>query len=895
MATLREWLNRLLGTFHPRRRDRELEQELRLHLELAAEDARRDDSPCEPAGRAAAIRSGGIAQALEALRDQRGLPWLDDVIRDIRHAVRLLRRNPVFTAIAVFSLAVGVGANCAVFSLADELLFRPLPVREPAAVVTVNADAQDEGWFMGGVMSYPNYRDLHETSRSFDGLVAYRLSAISFGRSRQASREMRIGVLVSDNFFSVLGVQPEIGRAFTHDEGQVPGRDPVVVLSYDFWQSALAADRSILNDVVWMNGIPFHVVGVLPASFTGTEQPLRPAFYVPIMMAPRLGASLQDSLEKRDDRSFVVKGRLRHGASKQSARAELTTLWNALALQYPDANRNRTIAVRSELEERIREDPWDAIGLTILGALAAVVLIIACANIANLMLGRARARSREMAIRLALGVSRVRLLRQLATEGLVLALAGFAVGVAFAYGAIRFLQTIPTRDQVVIAPQLDQRVLIFGLIAAAASAILFGLAPARQSLRIDLAPALKTSEPSDATHARTFGRNILVVGQIASSMVLLVAIGMLVDGFRKAMVLDPGFRTDHLIMMGTDTSLVQYTPTQTRVFYRELVDRARAMPGVVSATLTSSVPFEIGGQRAEAMIPEDYQFPRGQESVSTSTAVVDERYFGIMQIAVVRGRAFTADDKEGSRPVAIVNEELAKTYWPNQDPIGKRIRLTDSRGPWLEVVGLTRTGKYMWVGEAPMPFLYLPFAQHERTRMSLLVETTNADPAGLAAPMRDVVRSIDTNQPISNLRTFSSLFRERTIALPLMIMQTVGTMGLLGLTLALIGLYGLVAYSVARRTREIGIRMAIGADKSDVLKMVLRQGLMLSLAGIVIGGVASVVVARLLTAALVGLGTPNPATYVIVPATLICLTMAASYFPARRASLVDPLVALRYQ
>jgi putative ABC transport system permease protein len=408
-------------------------------------------------------------------------------------------------------------------------------------------------------------------------------------------------------------------------------------------------------------------------------------------------------------------------------------------------------------------------------------------------------------------------------------------------------------------------------------------------------PGLKTSELGDATRQRVVGRNILVIAQIALSMVLLIATGMLLDGFRKALALDPGFRTDHLIMMSSDTSLAQYTPVQTRAFYRDLVDRARALPGVASATLTSVVPFKVGDWITEAVIPEGYQFPHGQDHTTSFAAVVDEHYFGTMQVEVIRGRAFTTDDKSDSRRVAIVNEEFAKTYWPNADPIGKRIRVGDARGPWVEVVGLTKTGKYTWIAESPTPFLYLPFAQNERTRMSLLVQTMNAEPALLAAPLRDVVRALDVNQPVFDVRTFSSLYHERAIAVPLIIMQMVGTMGLLGLTLALIGLYALIAYSVARRTREIGIRMAIGAGKADVLRMVLRQGLRLSIAGIIVGGVVSVAFARLLTAALVGLGTPNPATYVIVPAVLICLTMAASYFPARRASLVDPLVALRYE
>jgi predicted permease len=318
------------------------------------------------------------------------------------------------------------------------------------------------------------------------------------------------------------------------------------------------------------------------------------------------------------------------------------------------------------------------------------------------------------------------------------------------------------------------------------------------------------------------------------------------------------------------------------------------LPGVVSVALTSAVPLDRGGT-IESAIPEGHEFPQGQDHVSVFTAVVDDDYFGTMKTEIVRGRAFGAGDTDSARRVVIVNEAFAGTYWPNQDAIGKRLRLNNDQGPWLEVIGVTKTGKYLFVGEAPMPFLYLPFAQHARTAMSLLVETANRDAAPLAAPVRDVVKSLDEQQPVFNVRTFSSFYQQRAIAVLLNMASMVGAMGLLGLALALIGLYGLVAYSVARRTREIGIRMAIGAGQSAVLRMVLRDGLMLSIAGVAVGSVASLAVARLLKGLLVGLGTPNPAIYVLVAAALICLTMAASYFPARRASLVDPLRALRYE
>jgi predicted permease len=820
--------------------------------------------------------------------------------QDVRYALRLLRRNPLFTLTAALSLAIGIGANSALFSLHDAILLRPLPVPDSAAIMTVNAAAPDDPTF-AGQLSYPNYRDLREQSRSFDGLVAHQLNLFSFGRSRDAVRDMRLGMMVSDNFFDVIGIQPMLGRRFAPGEGQVPGRDAVVVLGYDFWKNALAETRSILDSVVLINGIEFTVIGVTPESFTGMDQFVRPAFFVPLTMAGRLVRTPADPLEDRSARSWTVKGRLKSGVSQQEAHAELTKLWTRLQQQYPDANRNRTMAVRSELQQRIRSNPANATISAMMTTLAALVLVIACANVANLMLGRARARSREMAVRLALGVSRMRLLRQLMTESLILAFLGAALGLALGYTGIQFLSSevqtmVPADLPVVVDLQMDHRVLAFSLLAAVVSAALFGLAPAWQSLNTQLVPALKSSEPGQARRHRTIGRNILVVAQVALSMVLLVAAGMLQAGFRRTLGIDPGFRKDHLMMMSVDTSLVQYTPEQSRAFFRDLIDRARALPGAVSATLTSSIPLDRGFGYAgrQAVIPEGYQLPQGQENVSTLAAIVDEHYFGTVKTEILSGRAFTADDRRGSRFVAVVNEEFAKTYWPNQEPIGKRIRL-DKRDITLDVVGVATTEKYGRITEPPTPFLYLPFAQHEIPQMSLLVETENADASPLAEPLRQIVRTLDVSQPVRNLRTFSSFYRQEALAAPLLLMQTTTTMGLMGLTLALVGLYGLVAYSVARRTREIGIRIAIGAGRSDVLLMVLRQGLTLSLTGVLVGSVLSLAVARLLTAATVGLGAPNPTSYVVVPVMLIGLTVLASYFPARRAAQVDPLRALRYE
>jgi predicted permease len=682
--------------------DRDLDDELRFHLEHQIEKHVCSGMSREEALRRARVEFGGVGQVKEDYRDTRGI-WLADTIveyaQEVRHAFRMLVKSPAFTFVAALSLALGIGANSALFSLHDAILLRPLPVREPGSVVTITTASPEDRGFSGGV-SYPNYRDLRDKSRSFDGLVADRLITVSFGRSRQAAREMRMGMLVSDNFFDVLGIQPVLGRRFAPTEGQVPGRDAVVVLGYDYWKNALAEDASILGRTILLNGIDFSVVGVAPASFTGTSQLIRPAFYVPSTMAQRLStatATPENTLEDRAARWFEIKGRLRSGVSRQAAQTELAALWGRLEQQYPDANRNRTIAVRTELQERFRSQPATAVQVVIMTALAAIVLIIACANVANLMLGRARARSREIAIRLALGVSRIRLLRQLLTESLLLALVGCSLGLGFAYGGIRFLSNIaqtvvPTDVPIVVDPQLDGRVLVVSLLAAITSAVLFGVAPAWQSLKTDVIPALKSAEPGQTPRQRTLGRNALVVAQVALSMVLLVVAGMLLDAFRKSLALNPGFRTDHLMIMSLDTSLVRYTPAQTHDFYRDLVERARALPGVASVALTSSIP--LGQLQGETVIPEGYELPRGKDNVSLLAAVVDQHFFGTMKAEILRGRAFTADDKDGSHRVAIVNEEFARTYWPNQEPIGKRMRLNDSRGPWLEVVGLAKTGKY---------------------------------------------------------------------------------------------------------------------------------------------------------------------------------------------------------
>ena len=814
------------------------------------------------------------------------------ILQEIRQAIRLLLKSPSLTAIAALSLAIGIGANSALFSLTDALLLRPLSITRPGEVVTVVSDAVA---FSSGGLSYPDYRDLREKSHAFTGLAAFQLYTVGLAPAANVQPQMRMGMLVSDNFFSAMGIEPVLGRAFTPDEAKVPGRDAIALLSYDQWVNQFAGNPGVLGRTVRMNGIDFKIIGVTPESFFGMDLYVHPAFYAPLTMMQRLGTIAADPVEDRSNRFLQVKGRLQPGISREQAQAELIGIAKNLEKAYPATNHNHSIAVQTELQSRFQQDPYDSSLVVTLMSLAGLVLLIACANVANLLLARARSRSREIAIRLAIGAGRWRLLRQLLIESAVLSALGGLLGLGFGYFGIRFLQTIPipTDLPIVLMIQLDRRVILFSLFAAIASTLLFGLAPAWQAARTDLIPALRAAGLTASARRRTIGRDALVIGQVALSLVLLVASAMLLEGFRKTLGLNPGFRTDHIMIMQFDTALVRYTPEQSHQFYRNLVDRTRALPGVKSAALAEAIPLSPG-QSGQIVIPEGYQFPKGQETASEFGEAVDENYFSTMHVGLVRGRTFAASDKANTRPVAIVNEAFAAKYWPNLDAIGKRVRIKDTKGPLLEVVGVAKTARYTFIAEPPTPYVYFPFAQQPASAMAVMVETAG-DPASVASPLRDVVRSIDANVPIYNARTFESIYQMRAVAVMLLILELVSSMGLLGLALALVGLYGLISYSVSRRTQEIGIRMALGANRPNVVKMVLRQGLLLSLIGIGIGFVASLGVRSVLSRGLIGLGSSNPAVLVIVPLALLLVTMAACYVPARRASQVDPIRALRWE
>jgi predicted permease len=832
---------------------------------------------------------GNLTLAMEDARATWGWTWLESIFEDIRYSFRALGGQPAFVAVAVLSLALAIGANSAIFSFADALLLRPLPVKDTAGLLDVSSATADnplEG------MSFPDYRDLRDKNRSFSGLAAYRLTRLAAATNSAAPAQICFASLVSDNFFTVMGVTPSIGRAFLPEEATASAQ-PVAMVSYDFWQENYGGDRFVLGSRLRLNGIVFTIIGVTPESFTGLDRFILPSIFVPLGMAQRLGGVAADPLEDRGRHDLVVKGRLSAGESRESAQAELATIGAGLEREYVKTNRNRHMAVRTELERRMQQSPQLVALAKMLMGLVALILIIACSNVANLLLARARARSREIAIRLSIGAGRGRVVRQLMTESLIVSIAGGAVGLVVAYGGILLLnmQSVPSDPPNVLGVQLDWRVVEFSLLAALGSCILFGLAPAWQTARTDFVSALKAGGDGASGQRRTFGRDALVGGQIALAMVVLIAAGMFLAGFRNMLLMPPEFRTDHLISLDTAPAALHYSPEQIKAFYRRLVDRVRAMPGVAGVAMTEALPLSPS-QTAITVVPEGYQFPKGREKTIEFGAAVDAAYFSTLNVEIQRGRAFTDHDRAGSRPVAIVNQQFAKTYWPGQDPIGKRMWLDGADGPAAEVVGVAKTGHYLAVNEASAPYVYVPYEQNPRSRMTLVVQSVG-DAGALATALREAVRSMDGNVPVFNLRPVATLYKSRVTDTWLNLFQMVGTMGFIGLALATTGLYGLVAYTVSRRVKEFGIRVAVGARQGDVVWLVERRGLILAAVAIVIGGGLSAAAAPMLAAGFPGLGVSSPAVYILVPLALLMVSAIASYVPARRAAGLDPVRALR--
>jgi predicted permease len=804
----------------------------------------------------------------------------------------MLRKTPGFTAIAVLSLALGIGATSSMFSFADALLLQPLPVLEPDRVVAVHA-VSSAAFGQATTLSYPDYLDFRAQNKCFSGMVAYATSTFGFSQNAALPR-MRFGMYVSGNFFHDLGVEPSIGRGFRSDEDQVAGRDAVVVLSHDFWVNEFNSSPQVLGSLIRLNGVDHTVVGVAPQSFTGVDNFLRPSLFVPIAMSPRL--SRRDNLNKREERWLTVKGRLRPGVSLSQAQSDIALIAKRLQTTYPASNRNQKVTVQTELGMRIQQNPPNAVMLSMLGLLSLCVLLVACANVAGLLLSRSRARSREIAVRLAIGASRLSLVRQLLVESLLLALAGGVAGIGVAFAGANYFSRIPIPSDlpIVVAVSVDRRALIFTLALTLISTLLFGLAPAYRSTQPDLVPALKAAHAGSAGKRRFWGRNSLVAGQVGLSFVLLVISAVLLKGFEAQLTQGPGYLTNHLVLLSFDTQLAHYSDDQNRKFYRDLLDQVRLTPGIRSAALASVVPL-MGGDGV-GIVPEGYVLPPGEDTLNVFDSYVGDGYFKTMDISITEGREILDTDTETTPLVAVVEEHVARHYWPGTQVIGKRFRLRGQSGPVVQIIGVAKTTKHLWIAEPPIDFVYLSCKQNPRSALTLIARSDAENAAIISPAIRNVIKKIDPEMPIYDARTMESLYTQRAVKISNLIVNTVAGMGMIGLVLAMIGLYGSMAYYVSRRTHDIGIRMAIGASRATVLRMVLLQGLLLSGIGVVFGLAIAIPSCNLLTSSMsfvAAFNTPSFLPFIAIAALLLTVTLLAAYSPARRASRIDPIRALR--
>jgi macrolide transport system ATP-binding/permease protein len=893
MKSLRRFLSRLASFATRRAQDERLREEIDEHIALQTdENIRAGLSPVE-ARRQALLKFGGVEAIKQEYRSARGLLFVETFVQDVRFALRSLRRAPGLTAFVAITLGLGIGMTSGTFSMVDALIFRPYPVPHPSSVVTLAGTTRDSGF---DDFSYREYLDIRDKTKSYDGVVANAdMEAVGFSAEPGTTPRIQGGMMVSDNYFHVLGVEPRLGRGFREDEDQVPGRNPVVVLGPDFWRHEFTSDPSVLGKTILLNGTEFTVIGVAPDSFPGMEIFGHPDFYMPLAMAQVFSTNVQKNFfEDRDDRELNVRARLKPSTTLAQARNELAVLAKKFEGEYPEVNRSRGAAVYTQFETRIREDESWKFGVTFV-ILALAVLLVACTNVAGLLLSRARARLREIAVRLALGAGRFRLIRLLLTESLILATLGGLAGIAIGYGVVEWFHTFQFMTELpwAVPFRMDTRVLLASIALSVLSALVFGLVPALQSTRVDLANALKSADVDVPRRKHLWGRNMLVVAQVSMSLMLLTASFLMAHSFQRSLLERTSFGKDHLLMVGFDPRLLQYNAAQTQQFYKLLAERVQVAPGVLSEALTQNIPF--GGDFDEAVfVPDGFQMPRDRENFNSTMDTVDEGYFETMGVPILRGRDFSASDTAGAQRVAIVNEQFAKHYWPAGDAVGKHIRLDNRNGAPVEIVGVAQTIKYEGTIEKPMDFVYLPLSQHPVARMLLMLRSSG-DPLQLVQPVKDIVRTLDPNLPMSQTRSYEDFYLNQAVKGPRMGIDLVGTLGAVGLLLAVAGLYGLVAYNVSRRTREIGIRMALGATSSDVLRLVIGKGLMLVGVGTVIGMALGFALEQLMNSMLFNAGGVDILAYVVVVPSMFLVTTLAAYVPARRASRIAPTQALRYE
>jgi predicted permease len=888
-------MRRLQALFRRRSLEAAFDDEIRTHLDmLANEHERRGMRPGE--ARLAARRDfGGVEQMKEHYRDRRGLPWFDDARRDIQHALRALRRAPVFAGAAVLTLAVGLTAVIAIFAILNAFMFRPMPVDRPEELVSIGSGPDRHVSLPHGI-SFLDLRDYRQERATFVDLLGYNVDVAGLNVDNTTERITMYSV--TDNYFTLLGVQPAIGRLIQPNEGRARGDAPVIVLTHEYWRARFGGDPSIVGRAVRLNGRPFTIIGVTPRSFDGAHSLIRPSAYVPLWMHDDLAgdAGVRSILESRESHQMWVLGRLQPGVSLAQARAALEVKTAALASEYPTTNRGVSLIVIPETHARPNPNigPFFRVAAMAFAGLAALLLLITSANVTNLLMARAVAREREVALRAALGAGRSRLVRQLLTESVLLAVLAGIVALPLVVQALSLVAQgmASTTSIATIRPDfsLDARVLGAVLLLVVIAGVVSGVAPAVMAMRTDLDRAVRAGGRGPAGEPRAMFRSALVVVQVALSLMLLVSGGLFLRSLDRARQIELGFEPEGLVVASVIPTENGYDAAQRLDFYTNARDRIRALPGVEQAAWTEWAPLATVSEGGPVWV--DGQPPRtGEQAFMAASASVDVQYFTASKVTILDGRSFDGRDRKTDKQVAIVNETLASHFWPNQSAIGRSLVI---RGERVEVIGVAQNGKYLFIWESPRGMLYRPMAQAPADRATLLVRGSR-DPAGLMTELQRVFREVDPAVRSFDVRTMDEhLVREGGGFLAFEIGATfAGIFGAAGVLLAAIGLYGMIAGRVSQRTPEFGVRIALGAARGAILRDVLGGALRLASIGIVGGAVLAALAARGLSTLLLDVSPFDPLTYSVVSGALVGVCLLASFIPARRATRVDPIVALR--
>jgi predicted permease len=887
MRKLRAWLVRLGAFFRRNRSDRDLAAEMESHLQMHIEDNLRAGMSTAEARRHALIKLGGIEQVKEQVRDEQLGNWLRSVFSDCRYGLRQLRKSPGFTAVVVLTLALGIGANTAIFSYVNEWLIKPLPYSHADRLMVFLSHDTKKGWTSKGVTSTADFLDYEKQNNSFEQLACW--TSWNFNLTSSGSPDRVDGGLVSWNFFQTLGAQPILGRTFLPQEAQ-PGSSHVAILSRGLWESRFAGDPQIIGRTIKLQGEAYTVVGVM-----------RSDFQFPLMGVANIWAPLAlDDKQRaaRDSSWFQAFGRLKPGVTRQQATAEIETIAARLEKHYPRTNTNLTSLLnpmtyeigKNEGAEQIVIDFW----------IVGLVLLIVCVNVANLMLARASERTKEFAVRGALGASRARLIRQFLTESFLLFSAGGVAGALFAAWANRWiLAAIPERIRGYLVNygrvDLDATTFAYTFGIALLCGIVFGLAPAFESTGLDFNRALKESGGRVSGSRRAVRlRRIFVGGEVALAVVVLVSTALLVESLVHMVYGGLGFQPQSIMVAQLVVPPNKYSsPTQVRNFYEEVLSHVGALPEVASAGASEFIPFGDSNQFDHIHVVGRPPAAPGEERGAQYTAVTPN-YFSTMQIPLLRGRLIELRDGPSAPSVVVINETLAREQFPNEDAIGQQIEIPVQHKVWT-IVGMVHDVKQFTLSDRPEPQLYVSAAQFPSGYMSIVVRArTPASAPQLTTALRDAIWSVDSEQPVSRIRSLDDLISEQN-TLMRVTTQVIGFFGALALLLGAIGIYGVMAHSVGQRIHEIGIRMALGASRGEVLRLVLGQGLKLTVTGIAFGLLAAAAVTRALASMLYKVTASDPATFTFVACFFALVALAACYIPSRRATRVDPIVALRYE